>query len=164
MSKSWLMGIALLLSFLSTMVLTFVTVREPAMATTIKCLYAEVTPGQGTISANQYGRAIDTYVYDVYASTGYQPSYNVVIDIENVSNIQTGGTSVATPSSYNLFATGGGSSDSVSRAWRQVGVDIQLTTITQDGTFDAVIKADETGGIQDPDGNTTNVNVDTYYD
>lgn len=141
---------------------TLAVLREPVCAATIRCLFAETTPGQGTIEAEQSGEFADSHVWDIYASSGATPSANIVIDILNVQNMNEATTN-ANPSSYNLWASGGGSTGFVYRGYREVGVSGNLLNASQDGIFDADIYADEAGGLEiDPD-DLTDVNVNENY-
>jgi hypothetical protein len=159
------MRLGFVLCAVSTLALTALTLQESALAIgTVKCLYGVATSGQGTISANDQGHGVDTWVYDVFASTSYQPSNNVLVTLEDAGNIKIGSATHANPSSYNLFAYGGGEYDSVAKGYRKVGVDVQLDTISQDGTFDAVITVQNESEMQRPDAETNEVQVDSYYD
>ena len=142
----------------STFALTFAVLREPAVAASIKCLFAETTPGQGTIEAEGNGSFEDSHVWDVYASTATCSSSNICIDIVNVDNMNPGETD-AVPSSYNMCSTGGGGSNFVYRGYRAVGIDGYLLHAEDDGTFDADIYANETGGLSIDSDDLTDVDV-----
>jgi len=160
MSRSSLVGLALSLCILSSVTLTLATFQEPAAAETIRCLYGEVVSGQGAISAAANGTFTDSWVYSVWASTGSCPSAgNVRVTIEEVSNINMAITA-ASPSSYNLCATGGGDTDCVYDAYRQIGVSGGLDCVHLDGTFDATIDTSETPDHEVADGTVVDVNVD----
>ncbi len=159
-------SICVVLAIISTVALMFVVCQEPALGVNVKCFEAEVNPSQGTLSADSFGQASDSRVWDIYASTGVAGSSDPIrIEVQNVSNVQVP-PSVATPATYyNLASTGFDATDYVVHGSRGIGVSIMLTTITSDGTFDAKIYVDgASDDWESPDGDTPDVNVDTYYD
>jgi hypothetical protein len=166
MSKLWLAitSVAVVLSTVLTIGLTSIVVGETALAGQIKCLFAETDANQGLIQAAANGSFSDSLVWQVYASTYACPgSVNVVIEIQLTENIDPE-TTTANPASYNLCATGGGSSDYVQRGYREVGVSGQLVCIKADGDLDVKVKANESGGLEIPASSMADVCVNSYTD
>jgi len=125
----------------------------------VPCFYAKTNQFLGQIHADSGGAFSDDYVYELWGSTADYFSPYINIGLDAVSNILYMTT---TPSSYQLFWDD--ETFDVTNGFIYVGVSGHLDTASQDGSFDAHVSVNETGGKEFGNSDFDNVTVDTYYD